>query len=165
MIAAKIEQEIERRLGVPVRVGLASTGREALAAALLAAGRPGDPIWSWPCSFASLTHSGDVALAVALPLNVHAIGIGVDLEHDRPIRPGMDRLICDAHERAWLASLPAERHALELALAESADPSALLARLVGAGVGMIRFEVMEPSLQQVFIDRVGSKPIEEGALV
>ena len=55
-------------------------------------------------------------------------------------------------------------HALELALAEGADPRALLARLVGGGVGMIRFEVMEPSLQQVFIDRVGSKPIEEGAL-
>ena len=33
------------------------------------------------------------------------------------------------------------------------------------GVGLIRFEVIEPSLHRVFIERVGTKPIEEGALV
>jgi ABC-2 type transport system ATP-binding protein len=55
-------------------------------------------------------------------------------------------------------------HALELTLSDGADPRALLARLVGAGVGLVRFEVVEPSLQQVFIDRVGTMPIEEGAL-
>jgi len=54
---------------------------------------------------------------------------------------------------------------IELVLAEGADPRALLARLVEAGVGLLRFEVVEPSLQQVFIERVGSGPIEEGTLV
>jgi ABC-2 type transport system ATP-binding protein len=55
-------------------------------------------------------------------------------------------------------------HALELTLVAGADPRALLARLVTAGVGLVRFEVVEPSLQQVFIDRVGTEPIAEGAL-
>lgn len=114
MIAADLEREIERRLGAPVRVRIAPTGPEALAAALRAAGRPEEPIESWPCPFASLTHSGEVAVAVALPPEVRAIGIGVDLEHDRPVKPGMARLICDEHERAWLASVPADCYAHEL---------------------------------------------------
>lgn len=114
MIAAEIERAIERRLHTPVRVRIAATGADALAAALRAAGRPDEPIASWPCPYASLTHSGEVAVAVALPPELSAIGIGVDLEHDRPIKPGMARLICDEHERAWLASLPAECHAAEV---------------------------------------------------
>jgi ABC-2 type transport system ATP-binding protein len=61
------------------------------------------------------------------------------------------------------ASVREDGHALELTLSDGADPRALLARLVGAGVGLLRFEVVEPSLQQVFIDRVGSIPSEEGA--
>jgi len=56
-------------------------------------------------------------------------------------------------------------HAIELTLAEGADPRALLSRLVHAGVGLVRFEVVEPSLQQVFIDRVGTRELDEGALV
>jgi ABC-2 type transport system ATP-binding protein len=56
-------------------------------------------------------------------------------------------------------------HAIELTLADGADPRALLSRLVQGGVGLTRFEVVEPSLHQVFIERVGTKPIEEGALV
>lgn len=106
--ASDLEQLLALRLGAPVRVGIAATGHEALAIALRAADRALESVESWPCSFASLTHSSDVAVAVALPADVPAIGIGVDLEHDRPIKPGMARLICNTHERAWLASLPLE---------------------------------------------------------
>jgi ABC-2 type transport system ATP-binding protein len=63
------------------------------------------------------------------------------------------------------ARIREDGHAIELTLAEGADPRALLSRLVHAGVGLVRFEVVEPSLQQVFIDRVGMRPLEEGALV
>jgi ABC-2 type transport system ATP-binding protein len=63
------------------------------------------------------------------------------------------------------ARIREDGHAIELTLAEGADPRALLSRLVHAGVGLVRFEVVEPSLQQVFIDRVGTRPLEEGALV
>jgi ABC-2 type transport system ATP-binding protein len=63
------------------------------------------------------------------------------------------------------ARIHQDGHALEITLAEGADPRALLTRLVQAGVGLTRYEVVEPSLQQVFIERVGTRPLEEGALV
>lgn len=114
LLAHELEREVARRLGAPVHVGVAATGPEALAIALTAAGRAPDSAASWPCSFASLTHSGDIAIAVALPPHVHAAGIGVDVELDRPVKSGMARLICAAGERAWLESLPAERQPAEL---------------------------------------------------
>jgi ABC-2 type transport system ATP-binding protein len=43
----------------------------------------------------------------------------------------------------------------EVALTEGADPQELLHTLVGAGVRLRRFECAEPSLEQIFIERVG----------
>lgn len=113
-LAHELERWLADLLGAPLRIGIATTGPEALAIALRAADRAPDAVASWPCPFASLTHSRDVAIAVAVPPEVPAIGIGIDLEHDRPIKPAMARLICGEHERAWLASLPADRHAAEV---------------------------------------------------
>jgi ABC-2 type transport system ATP-binding protein len=45
----------------------------------------------------------------------------------------------------------------EVALADDAEPDRLLAALVGQGVGLSRFEVMTPSLQSIFIDKVGAE--------
>jgi ABC-2 type transport system ATP-binding protein len=45
---------------------------------------------------------------------------------------------------------------LEVALREGTDPQALLEELVRAGVRLRRFEVTEPSLEQIFIERVGA---------
>jgi ABC-2 type transport system ATP-binding protein len=45
----------------------------------------------------------------------------------------------------------------EATLAPGAESDALLAALVGAGVGVSRFEVVEPSLQSIFIARVGAE--------
>ena len=44
----------------------------------------------------------------------------------------------------------------EVELASAASPNALLAALVGAEVGLRRFEVVEPTLHQIFVDRVGA---------
>jgi ABC-2 type transport system ATP-binding protein len=44
---------------------------------------------------------------------------------------------------------------LEVALAAGADPQRLLEELVREGVQLRRFEVTEPSLEQIFIERVG----------
>ncbi|MEJ2187603.1 MAG: ATP-binding cassette domain-containing protein [Gemmatimonadota bacterium] len=49
----------------------------------------------------------------------------------------------------------------EITLRDGADPNALLGELVGAGMRLRRFEVVEPSLEQVFIDKVG-RPEELG---
>jgi 4'-phosphopantetheinyl transferase EntD len=63
-------------------------------------------VTSWPCPYASLTHSGELAIAVALPVGAAALGVGVDLELDRPVKRGLARLICSAVEGAWIDGLP-----------------------------------------------------------
>ena len=45
---------------------------------------------------------------------------------------------------------------LEASLRPSADAQQLLEQLVGAGVRLKRFECTEPSLEQVFLERVGA---------
>jgi ABC-2 type transport system ATP-binding protein len=45
---------------------------------------------------------------------------------------------------------------LEVALRDGADPQQLLTELVSGGVRLKRFEVTEPSLEQIFIERVGA---------
>jgi ABC-2 type transport system ATP-binding protein len=58
---------------------------------------------------------------------------------------------------------------LEVALRDGADPQRLLHELVATGVRLRRFEVTEPSLEQIFIERVGARdadvPAEELAHV
>jgi ABC-2 type transport system ATP-binding protein len=50
----------------------------------------------------------------------------------------------------------------EVELAEGADAQELLRRVVGAGAVVERFELVQPSLQRIFLDRVGASGIEEG---
>ncbi|HUQ04066.1 MAG TPA: 4'-phosphopantetheinyl transferase superfamily protein [Kofleriaceae bacterium] len=131
MNTALIEETIAAALGAPVRVAIEHAsdagaydpvddhllGRRALARALTAAGRRADEVTTWPCAFASVSHSRGTAVAVALPRGERARGIGVDLERDRPVRPGLAGVFCDARERAWLDTVPAaERDATVLRL-------------------------------------------------
>jgi len=127
MNAPAIEAAVTAGLGAPVRVAVVTgagdaaddhvLGRRALAQALAAAGRDPDEITAWPCRFASVSHSRGVAIAVALPRGERARGLGVDLELDRPMRPGLAGVFCDARERAWLDGVPAaERDAVVLQL-------------------------------------------------
>jgi ABC-2 type transport system ATP-binding protein len=51
---------------------------------------------------------------------------------------------------------------VELEMAPNADPQALLRRLIGAGANIERFELMQPSLHQIFLQRVGAAGIETG---
>ena len=51
---------------------------------------------------------------------------------------------------------------LEVELAEGADPQELLRRIVNAGAMVHRFELIQPSLHQIFLDRVGATGVEEG---
>jgi ABC-2 type transport system ATP-binding protein len=50
----------------------------------------------------------------------------------------------------------------EIELATIADPQELLRRLVSAGVGIQRFEMVQPSLHQIFLQKVGARGVEEG---
>jgi ABC-2 type transport system ATP-binding protein len=51
---------------------------------------------------------------------------------------------------------------LEVELAEGADPQELLRRVVAAGAMVHRFELIQPSLHQIFLDKVGATGVEEG---
>jgi ABC-2 type transport system ATP-binding protein len=62
-----------------------------------------------------------------------------------------DRALC-AGTRAAAAGEHAD---VEVELATRGGDQALLAALVGAGVGLRRFEVVIPTLHQIFVDRVG----------
>jgi ABC-2 type transport system ATP-binding protein len=51
---------------------------------------------------------------------------------------------------------------IELELSAAADPQELLHRLLQAGANIERFELMQPSLHQIFLERVGATGIETG---
>ena len=50
----------------------------------------------------------------------------------------------------------------EIELAREADPQALLQRIVATGASINRFEIVHPSLHQIFLERVGASGIEAG---
>jgi ABC-2 type transport system ATP-binding protein len=54
---------------------------------------------------------------------------------------------------------------IEVALRAGADPQQLLQQLLRSGVRLRRFEVTEPSLEQVFIERVGAGAVVEEELI
>jgi ABC-2 type transport system ATP-binding protein len=62
---------------------------------------------------------------------------------------------------AWLASIAGVDDVrpvvdgAELELAPAADPSVILAAIVGGGAAVTRFDVVEPSLEALFIEHVG----------
>jgi ABC-2 type transport system ATP-binding protein len=51
---------------------------------------------------------------------------------------------------------------VEISLAPGADPQELLRRLVAAGAPITRFELVQPSLHQIFLERVGAVGVEAG---
>jgi ABC-2 type transport system ATP-binding protein len=83
----------------------------------------------------------------------------------RAVRFGFD----PAADTAWLgqqSGVTVIRRGVdevELSLDPAVEPDAILAAAVGRGVRVRRFEVVEPSLEQVFIERVGHPVDQEAA--
>jgi ABC-2 type transport system ATP-binding protein len=50
----------------------------------------------------------------------------------------------------------------EIELVKGGDPQALLQRIVSTGASINRFEIVRPSLHQIFLERVGAKGVEAG---
>jgi len=65
-------------------------------------------------------------------------------------------------DRALVARVDDQNRFLELELAPGASAQALLERLVGAGAQINRFELVQPSLHQIFLQKVGAVGVEAG---
>ena len=50
----------------------------------------------------------------------------------------------------------------EIELAPGADAQVLLRRVVDSGASVQRFELVQPSLHQIFLEKVGATGVEEG---
>jgi ABC-2 type transport system ATP-binding protein len=61
-----------------------------------------------------------------------------------------------------IAKMDENNRFFEIELAPNVDPQLLLRRLVEAGAGIERFEMVQPSLHQIFLQRVGATGIETG---
>jgi len=73
-------------------------------------------------------------------------------------------------ELVWLRSLPhvtvthPGRDYTEVRVDAGADPQSVLRAAVARGGDVLRFEVADPSLEQIFVDRVGALDVEERTL-
>jgi ABC-2 type transport system ATP-binding protein len=85
--------------------------------------------------------AGDRLVAVAF----------LDPEAEASARSGV---LADA---TLVAAVRDRRGFLEVELSPGEDSSQLLSKLIGAGARLRRFELIEPSLHQIFVDRVGAE--------
>jgi ABC-2 type transport system ATP-binding protein len=65
-------------------------------------------------------------------------------------------------DRALVARVDDQNRYFELELAPGADAQVLLQRLVAAGAPIERFERVQPSLHQIFLEKVGATGVERG---
>jgi ABC-2 type transport system ATP-binding protein len=65
-------------------------------------------------------------------------------------------------DRTLVARADDQNRFVELELAPGADPQRLLQRLVAAGAPIARFELVQPSLHQIFLEKVGATGVEAG---
>jgi len=65
-------------------------------------------------------------------------------------------------DRRLIARVDDNNRYYELELAPGADAQEVLRRVVGTGAAIQRFELVLPSLHQIFLERVGARGIEAG---
>ena len=65
-------------------------------------------------------------------------------------------------DKTLVANVDDQNLFYELELAPGASPQRLLERLVSAGAPITRFELVQPSLHQIFLQTVGAEGVEEG---
>ena len=73
--------------------------------------------------------------------------------------PAIDAILAD---RALVARVDDSSRYFEVELAPGGDAQVLLRRLVAAGASIDRFERVQPSLHQIFLQKVGATGIEAG---
>jgi ABC-2 type transport system ATP-binding protein len=74
-------------------------------------------------------------------------------------RPAIAGILAD---RSLVARVDDQNRFYEIDLAPGADPQQLLRRVVETGAAIQRFELVQPSLHQIFLEKVGATGVEEG---
>ena len=65
-------------------------------------------------------------------------------------------------DRGLVARADDQNRFFEIELATGADPQELLRRVIASGANVSRFELVSPSLHQIFLERVGASDVERG---
>ena len=102
----------------------------------------GEKVLDGPVARVKAEHGGR---HIALAVSSAADGVGAVLRDRRLVRK------VDDMNRYY-----------ELELADGADAQELLRRVVDAGAVVERFELVQPSLQRIFLDKVGASAADEG---
>jgi ABC-2 type transport system ATP-binding protein len=74
-------------------------------------------------------------------------------------RPAIAGILAD---RSLVARVDDQNRFYEIDLAPGADAQQLLRRVVETGAPIQRFELVQPSLHQIFLEKVGAIGVEEG---
>src|SRR5256714_10766578 len=74
-------------------------------------------------------------------------------------RPAIAHILAD---RTLVSRVDDQNRFYEINLAPGADPQLLLRRVVETGAPISRFELVQPSLHQIFLEKVGATGVEEG---
>src|SRR3982750_3018996 len=112
------------------------------------------------CDAVCIIARGDKVLdgsvsAVKAAHGSRVIALGVDGD----ARPRIADILAD---RTLVARVDDQNRFLEINLAPGADPQHLLRRVMETGVPIQRFELVQPSLHQIFLEKVGATGVEEG---
>jgi ABC-2 type transport system ATP-binding protein len=87
------------------------------------------------------------------------VALGLDRGAMNGAGPAVDAVLADP---ALVARADDQNRFVEVELARGADPQLLLRRLVAAGAAITRFELVQPSLHQIFLEKVGATGVEAG---
>ena len=97
---------------------------------------------------------GEVA-AVKAARGTRNVALSIDGEVSDAVR----RVLAD---RTLVTRMDDQNRYFEIELAAKANPQELLRKVLAAGANVLRFELMSPSLHQIFLERVGAKGVEQG---
>ena len=78
------------------------------------------------------------------------------------IAGGQERLAALLADQGMIDKVDDQNRFFEVKLHKGADPQALLRAIIAAGVEVQRFELVQPSLHQIFLEKVGATGVEPG---
>jgi ABC-2 type transport system ATP-binding protein len=87
------------------------------------------------------------------------VALGLDGVATNGAGPAVAAVLAD---RSLVQRADDQNRHVEVELAPGASPQLLLQRLVHAGAAITRFELVQPSLHQIFLDKVGATGVEKG---